>query len=80
MSAAFILMRLIAHTQDFSDFLILTVQLESEPCWRQMSRVEQIFIPDTQTSLCCSVLQHSGAIAVACPKKHTSYNVFFVPE
>lgn len=46
----------------------LRVQLESDLC-----RVEQIFIPDTQTSLCCSVLQHSGASVR--PKKHTSHNI-----
>lgn len=48
--------------------MMLRVQLESDLC-----RVEQIFIPDTHTSLCCSVLQHSGASAR--PKKHTSYNI-----
>lgn len=78
MSAAFILMRLIAHTRDLSDSVVLTVLLESDLCWHRVSRVEQILIPDTQTSSCCSVLQHSGALA--CPKKHTGHNVVFVPE
>lgn len=58
----------LTHDQSGCHAMMLRVQLESDLC-----RVEQIFIPDTQTSLCCSVLQHSGASAR--PKKHTSYNI-----
>lgn len=81
-TTAFVSVRLIVLIHDYTEFhaMILTVPLESDLC-----RMEQIFIPDTQTSLCCSVLQHSGALAR--PKKHTSYNIasstqcgFFCPE
>lgn len=55
---------------------MLGVQLESDLC-----RVEQIFIPDTQTSLCCSTVapRHALKNTPATILLHP-HNVFFVPE